>query len=206
MSDSWNTDIADFPDPAEAAAAELPAPARSIRDHLGGIVQAATAWLPGVVLESAIRCRRRPGRRPCPGHIRLVLPDDLAEDATIEWSCTVCGDHGTIRGWQGSSWDLSMVDRDPRWSEGEGVELMVTAPQYSQLRALSADDATLLAIVMVASTDPAGIRLEMTIGEARVFLSRLATAVLQVRSRRRRDLLLELLARMNAAAGSLRPA
>jgi hypothetical protein len=62
----------------------------------------------GTVLSSKVKCRRRPGRKPCPGEIMAVLRGQSKE---IIWECPVCGDNGVIHHWGGTLWDCSGRDR-----------------------------------------------------------------------------------------------
>jgi hypothetical protein len=80
-----------------------PGPARRMAEQLGGIVRAATAGDAGIAWTSALPCRRRPARRPCPGRITVYRPEPPAE---IRWECGVCADQGVISGWEGSPDDL----------------------------------------------------------------------------------------------------
>lgn len=80
-----------------------PGPARRLAEQLGGIARAATAGDAGNAWPSALPCRRRPGRRPCPGRITVFRPEPPAE---IRWQCDVCGDQGVISGWEDSPYDL----------------------------------------------------------------------------------------------------
>src|ERR1700687_444684 len=82
---------------------DAPGPAHRMAEPLGSVVRAATAGKAGTAWVSALTCRRRPGNRPCPGHI-AVFRADLP--APIEWQCTSCGDEGVISGWEGSPFDL----------------------------------------------------------------------------------------------------
>ena len=88
---------------------DVPGPARKMAEQLGFVVRAATAGEAGVPWVSALSCRRRPGNRPCAGHI-AVFRADLP--APIEWRCAACGDEGVISGWEDSPHDL----RQPRTS------------------------------------------------------------------------------------------
>ncbi|MGH9171806.1 MAG: hypothetical protein ACRD0Z_13200 [Acidimicrobiales bacterium] len=97
------SDLRHFLDMADDA----PAPARKMAEHLGSIVRSATAGKAGVAWETALPCRRRPGKRRCPGHV-AVFRADLP--APIEWRCSACGDEGIITGWERSYLDL----RQPR--------------------------------------------------------------------------------------------
>jgi hypothetical protein len=83
--------------------ADAPAPARRMAEHLALVVRAATARDGGQRWVSALSCTRRPGRRPCPGHIGVLRSE---VPPAIEWWCTSCGDEGVISGWQGSPFDL----------------------------------------------------------------------------------------------------
>src|SRR5680860_246749 len=78
-------------------------PARRMAERLGGIVRAATAGDTGIAWTSALPCRRRPARRPCPGRITVFRPEPPAE---IRWECGVCADQGVISGWEDSPYDL----------------------------------------------------------------------------------------------------
>jgi hypothetical protein len=94
------------------------APAEAVRlaRYLGRIVRAGTAVPAPVVLSTALACRRRPGRKPCLGRLRVERTD---ASSRIGWQCPVCGEGGTIEGWQGSIYDLSGLewpDESPRAS------------------------------------------------------------------------------------------
>ncbi|MHB1891716.1 MAG: hypothetical protein ACYCUF_12645, partial [Acidimicrobiales bacterium] len=78
---------------------DAPGPARKMAEQLGNVVRAATAAEAGTAWVSALPCRRRLGRRPCPGRIIVFRPD---LPARIEWRCTCCGDEGVISGWEGT--------------------------------------------------------------------------------------------------------
>jgi hypothetical protein len=76
----------------------------TLAQHFGNIVRAATAggrvgdpWM------SALPCRRRPARRPCPGRITIVRREP---SAPIQWQCSVCADEGIISNWEDSPYDL----------------------------------------------------------------------------------------------------
>ncbi|HLG67424.1 MAG TPA: hypothetical protein VKV36_06080 [Acidimicrobiales bacterium] len=82
---------------------DAPGPAKRIAHQLASLVRAATAGPASDAWVTAIPCRRRPGRRPCPGHI-AVRRDDT--DGEIWWRCVSCGDDGVIRGWEETWCDL----------------------------------------------------------------------------------------------------
>jgi hypothetical protein len=91
---------------------DAPGPARKMAEHLGFVVRAATAGEAGASWVTALTCRRRPGNRPCRGHI-AVFRADLP--APIEWQCSSCGDEGVVSGWEDSPFDL----RSPRSRPGK---------------------------------------------------------------------------------------
>lgn len=71
--------------------------------HVIDLVRAATAGDAGDRWRSALPCRRRPGRRACPGRMVITRAEP---DAPIRWRCDACGDQGTISNWGGSCYDL----------------------------------------------------------------------------------------------------
>jgi hypothetical protein len=79
-------------------------PARRFADYLCRIVFFATAPLEPDSRPLPVRCRRRPGRRPCIGEIAADIDP---ENERIVWWCPACGEEGTISHWQGSHWDRS---------------------------------------------------------------------------------------------------
>ena len=100
MADTWITDLTDFLENGRLPLA-LPGPARRLVEYLGRIVAAVTGVEPDDPL--GIRCRRRPGRRPCPGEIEGYI---VPESNDIYWECLVCCDKGLISNWENTMWDL----------------------------------------------------------------------------------------------------
>lgn len=98
--DTWITDLRHVLGPHDDV---LGPPNRSRQaEHLCAIVEAVTKDASEVLLERQIPCRRRPGRKQCPGHIHAGF--ELGT-STIRWSCPNCGDNGWITGWHGTRWD-----------------------------------------------------------------------------------------------------
>lgn len=110
---------------------DAPGPAQRIAEQLSLIVRAATAGDAGVSWVSAIGCRRRPGRRICPGHIAVYRSD---VPPSIEWRCTACGDEGVISGWERSPFDLSTRATDA--SPGDCVEVIIEPEVAATLQSL----------------------------------------------------------------------
>ena len=94
MGDTWITDLRHYLGADGQVASELPGPARR---HFGAIIASVTSQRS----KPRVRCRRRPGRRACPGEIDALLE----RGEVIRWECPECGDNGFIRGWQGTPWD-----------------------------------------------------------------------------------------------------
>lgn len=108
MANTWIIDMTHYVD-EHGAMVTVPAPARRLAEYFGAIVRAVT-WDPGEAGRgSSIRCRRRPGRKPCPGQIRAAIT--LDEQMDIVWECSWCGDNGLISNWHGTMWDC--LDADP---------------------------------------------------------------------------------------------
>jgi hypothetical protein len=53
---------------------------------------------------ATLRCRWRPGRRPCGGSLTLFFDVDNFD---VLWYCSNCDDNGRISGWEGTFWDNS---------------------------------------------------------------------------------------------------
>jgi len=125
VGDTWVTDITDFEDlPPDITEG----PAHRIAVYFGSIVSAASALPTGVWVDAAIQCRRRPGRKKCPGHIQLYRASALS---SIEWHCSFCDDQGVITNWKGTRWDLS---RWCRSTEPKLRELLLTHEELRELR------------------------------------------------------------------------
>ena len=83
---------------------DIPGPARKLSLFLGQIIEECSAQPAGETLETSLKCRRRPGRKPCPGEI---LSWRKNETDSIKWECTQCGTGGEIHNWRGCPWDKS---------------------------------------------------------------------------------------------------
>ncbi len=101
MSRLMVTDLTHFLNEA-GSVAELTARAKPLVAYLGSIVRGTTESASGHLPDGAVRCRRRPGRKRCPGKLEARIEPKTAE---IHWRCPVCWDGGTIDHWEGTPWD-----------------------------------------------------------------------------------------------------
>jgi hypothetical protein len=106
-------------------------------ERLTLIVRAATAGDAGAEWVSALTCDRRPGRRPCAGHLAVRRTD---VPPSIAWRCTSCGDDGVISGWERSPYDLRSRHPGPRSAAARRVVIPAdTAATLRQLELLDSD-------------------------------------------------------------------
>jgi hypothetical protein len=131
---------------------DVPVPARRMAERLTMIVRAATAGDAGVEWVSALPCDRRPGRRPCSGHIAVVRTD---VPPSIGWHCTSCGDEGVISGWERSPYDLR--PRHPRQRSADARRVAIPADVAGTLRALQLLDSDTERLVFRARASDDGI-------------------------------------------------
>ncbi|MGQ0826704.1 MAG: hypothetical protein ACT4OX_17045 [Actinomycetota bacterium] len=131
---------------------DVPGPARRMAERLTSIVRAATAGDAGAEWVSALPCDRRPGRRPCPGHM-VVLRTDVP--ASIAWRCTSCGDEGVISGWEQSPYDLR--SRAPRAMSADTRPVSIPAGTAATLRDLQLLDSDTERLVFRAEATKEGI-------------------------------------------------
>jgi len=59
---------------------------------------------------TTLRCRRRPGRKPC-GTLLTIFFDTDNND--VLWFCPRCHDEGRIAGWEGTFWDNGDIAEQP---------------------------------------------------------------------------------------------
>lgn len=108
MGDTWITDIRHFLNEKGVFPDELPKPALSIANHMAAIIVDATN--DDDTITTAVRCRRRPGRKRCSGYI----VSSIQEDNRIRWFCPSCDDNGYISGWEKTIWNLRQKTSSPR--------------------------------------------------------------------------------------------
>ncbi|PZN08669.1 MAG: hypothetical protein DIU76_02035 [Bacillota bacterium] len=179
-----------------------PAPGRpgALARYYGAIVAAASAQRPGEEVLTPLRCRRRPDRRPCHGHlwVRCTGPEDREE---VRWRCPVCGDGGVIRGWQGTAFDRRQ-DRLPPDAPQVGVLTFASAFQVREFRRLPGLSPEALRILDRARQTTAGVVVEVTADELRRLRSEFE-ALRAVARGRNALILAALLAQMDHQLGSI---
>lgn len=85
-----------------------------ITRHLTAMVSAVTERPSSSPMDTGLRCRRRPPRKPCPGVIQAGFEPGTS---TIRWQCSACDDQSWICGWHETRWDkggrvgLPRIDR-----------------------------------------------------------------------------------------------
>lgn len=115
---AWMVNLTHYLDSEGRIAPNMPVEAWRLARYFGSIAAAASATLDGGDARNFVRCRKRPGRKPCSGLIQddflepidSIGKPDLAfnvEGLGIGWRCPVCGDQGVITGWADSPWDRS---------------------------------------------------------------------------------------------------
>jgi hypothetical protein len=161
---------------------DAPGPARKMAEQLGNVVRAATAAEAGTAWVSALPCRRRLGRRPCPGRIIVFRPD---LPARIEWRCTCCGDEGVISGWEGTYCDVRAPR--PRRHDGAVAEVVVSDEVAAALRDLRLLDAECERLVYRARAGDDGVVLNAGEDELDELIGFVAAEANHEPNRRRRQ-------------------
>lgn len=110
---------------------DVPPAARRIADYFGRIVGSGTIrpLRPAVWRETALACRRRPGRKPCAGHLRIRLQIISGIDG-VGWACSECGDNGFVYNFRGTPWDRSARLSTRRDRQ---LQVILSRPEYKAL-------------------------------------------------------------------------
>jgi len=101
MGDTWITDMSHF-DYNEEEAHRVPNRGKRLAEYLASIIERTVKRAPMDGNNVGIRCRRRPGRRPCTGVLQSEMHPHGNE---LRWWCPVCGDNGRISNWVGTRWE-----------------------------------------------------------------------------------------------------
>lgn len=101
MGNQWCIHLPDFLAENGTIAAYSPQGLRLAQYWTGIVAQASNYEAP-----TTLRCRRRPGRRPCRALLTLYFDIDTFD---VLWFCPACDDNGRISGWEGTFWDNSEI-------------------------------------------------------------------------------------------------
>jgi len=96
----WITNMTHFLDAQGAVPKQLTS--RRLVQYLGAIVASVTTASVRSSCAVDIKCRRRPGRKSCPGTILAAFE---AGTNNITWKCSICAAGGLIHHWQRTPWD-----------------------------------------------------------------------------------------------------
>lgn len=153
--------------------------------YFGSIVSAASVADIGAWRDTAIRCRRRSGRKPCPGHIQVCRH---GHSVPIEWRCSSCDERGLISNWRESVWDLShsvgMQDSASRW-----VEVPLGEEELRELREISFLDRVNRRVIDRATISPKGLSLRGSEGNFADLLGYIGAEADRESDPRRREIL-----------------
>jgi len=163
--------------------ADAPGPAKRLANRLGRIVSAATAGDVGEPWTTAIRCERRPSRRPCAGFLEVLRAEP---DAAIRWRCNVCDDEGVITEWERSPFDLRQ--QSLRCASGQhGVTIDIEAA--AALQGIAVLDVETARVVFRARSTTHGVVLTGSINEFEDLAEHVAAEANHERNRSRRRIL-----------------
>lgn len=128
-------------------------PTGRLSRFFGSIVAAASLLPVEGTIDSAVRCRRRPNRKACPGSIHVYR----RYDGVIEWTCPECDDEGFIYNWEGTYWDKSSY-YDPNLSPA-AITLVISRKEYDELMCIDNLSEESEAVLHAAATVDDGIEL-----------------------------------------------
>jgi hypothetical protein len=133
---------------------DVPAATWRFARFQGAIISAGSLACGSGATQTALRCRRRPNRKPCPG--RLTVNTDSEK---IEWSCPKCGDSGTIYGWQSSEYDFTNPNFYISPCSETKYTVLISSADYDILRDLELLDRESERILLAARPTTRGIKL-----------------------------------------------
>jgi len=174
-------------------------PAGRFAAYLGPLVAATPQHPEEAPVPTGLPCRRRPGRRPCPGPVWVLR----RRDGISEGRCEVCADDGLIHGWEDTPWDFTDLRPSPRPTGGL-LAVDLSASEYAVLRrpcvSFSREEEAVVhrAVLVGAGT----VRLQATEEEWDAFAAAVAAEANHTRQRRTRVLLESVLDKVKAALES----
>ena len=137
--------------------------------YVGWLLCAASVRTPGQESQTAIPCRKRPSRKPCRGHVQVMLTE---VPELLCWRCPSCGDQGVVDGWRNSIWNLRGYYDDEEDLELPGdLELQLSAEEYRVVR-----ESVHGPVVLIARAEPmhdGGVRMRGGLADVDDLLSAL---------------------------------
>lgn len=132
MDFKYITDITHFfPDDPDA---EMPNAALALREHLGHVIKAATVT-GEVEFLSAIPCRKRLNRKPCPGFVKVMKRE--VPESYVFWHCSMCDDGGRIANYRNCPCDQSQFNAHPPREDEPNPRVEVTISRDEMAALLS---------------------------------------------------------------------
>jgi hypothetical protein len=147
------------------------------------------------VVESALRCRRRPKHQPCAGYLDVQRQEVPPQ---VVWACSVCDDNGVITGWKDTVWDLSRHTPTAESETAPELVIFFDDDEY-QLRSINILETESERMVLGARRSAAGIRLAGTAMDLDELLCSVAFEANHEAHGRRQHLLDQLCARIEDA-------
>lgn len=140
----------------EGPVGDLPASLAKRRAFYVDICRYATSVDTGQARATAIACKKRPHRRPCPGFLD-VRCQDLPRG--VAWRCPACGTEGWITGWEDGDADLRDVEIE---ADDADRSFVVGVAEHAALRQLARENQALIPVAFRADRDDGAIVLRMT--------------------------------------------
>ncbi len=136
-------------------------------DYHSAVVKAGSSHPRNAQFNSAVPCRRRPGRKPCATYLAI----NHRSDDVIHWQCPSCGEQGFISNWQGTIYDLSgFAELDPT----QRVSVMIGHDEYKLLRGIITSSQEEDAIIGGAVSTPDGVLLSGSVDDFDLLLGSVA--------------------------------
>ena len=183
------TDITHFfPDDPDA---QMPDEALALREYLGHVIKAATVTAE-VEFLSAIPCRKRVNRKPCPGFVKVMKQE--VPESYIYWHCSVCDNGGRIANWRDCPYDQSQFAPDASTDDevNPRVEVTISRDEMKALLSGGLYDPESDRIIYSARPSGKGIRLHGLYGDMDNFEGYLAADANHEENRKRQRVMDEL--------------
>lgn len=125
-------------------------PTQRLIELLGEVVRCASASPAGMVVDTPLRCPRRPAGHACGGWLWVVRSE---VPNTIRWACGACEDGGVITNWQDTPYDLAPAPEDA------DREFTLSFPEHRLLCRCAGQDRSALRLVYGGERQDDGVLL-----------------------------------------------